>query len=361
MLHNSEQELVLQTHLEMIVAACLESGSKPVAILLYGGYGRGEGSWYIDESMGWRPYNDYDVRLIVTERLPTAVISDLERSLAEAIGIRWVDIGQFLPGELRKLKPTILNYDFKHGSRVIFGDSAILKTIPDFRPSELTTKDGLILYFTRLYALLGSFSARGLDSALEGEEARFFRNQMAKALLAVADVLLLTKGAYDASYRTRVDRAVQMLPKESELADLLQWAITEKLCPRADQLNENEARNLYRTVRDNYVREMYKVLSLHFGRSVSGPEDIEYCMKWQPVRAAKRLFWALSGRGPSTERKLAVMLAQSYIVAAWGHDVTGGSYLRRGVQLLRQVNSDLREGVTWDEARLEVARMRLEL
>lgn len=359
MLQNSEQESVLQSHLRMIVAACLELSPRPEAILLYGGYGRGEGSWYTDNTGAWRPYNDYDIRVVVQGKVPAGTVRQMEKSLADAIGIRWVDIGQFQPWELPKLKPTILNYDFKNGSRVIYGDPAILDTIPDFRPSELTAKDGLILYFTRLYTLLGSFGPGGLESGMHAEEARFFRNQMAKALLAIADVLLLAKGAYDASYRIRVERVAQLFPEKEALIEMLRWAVAEKLSPSGEILESVEAIDLYEKVQAHFFREMNAILGIYFGRAVSGPDDVEHCMKWLPTNAAKRLFWVFAGRGGRMERKLAVMLAQSYIAASWARGGADTSTLLKGVRLLRQANRNLDMNLGWDDARLEAARLRM--
>lgn len=56
-----------------------------------------------------------------------------------------------------------------------------------------------ILYKTRMWTLLGSWSGPFRD--IEGEDARFFRNQMAKCVLAACDMILIKNRAYSTSYK----------------------------------------------------------------------------------------------------------------------------------------------------------------
>ena len=53
-----------QTLVDGILGALEEA---PEAILLCGGYGRGEGAWYEDEAGNPSPYNDYDLA-VITEK-----------------------------------------------------------------------------------------------------------------------------------------------------------------------------------------------------------------------------------------------------------------------------------------------------
>jgi hypothetical protein len=218
-----------------------------------------------------------------------------------------------------------------------------------------------ILFFTRLYTLLGSLDERGLNTTLKGEASRFFRNQMAKAILAVVDVLLLAKNAYDASYSKRVEIALRLYPEKEEFHKLCQWALAEKLRPQAPLMNADDVRSLYKRVHTFYFTEMYRGLSIYFGKSVSSPADVEHCMKWLPSSMLRRIWWIMKYRNFRVERQVAVMVAQGYIAAAWRSDGINKDDLNRGISLLRRADARVAQEMTWDVARLEAARLRMEV
>jgi hypothetical protein len=70
-------------------------------------------------------------------------------------------MSQKTPAELRKLNPSIYNYDLKYASKVIQGDPDVLNLIPEMDPSKLPLKEGKTLFFTRLWTLLGSLDEKG--------------------------------------------------------------------------------------------------------------------------------------------------------------------------------------------------------
>lgn len=354
-----EQSKTLQEHLKIIVDACKELQPDLTAIILYGGFGRDEGSWFQDESGKYRPYNDYDIKIVSCRKIPEKPLETLKKELAKKIGINWIDLGQFHPQEMKRLRPSILNYDLKNASRVIYGNETVLDLIPYIDNTALPMKEIATLYFTRLYTLLGSLEENGLNVKLEGEKSRFFRNQMAKAILAVVDVVLLVKGAYDASYHKRTERVAKLYPEKEELLKLTQWALAEKLRPQAPAMQPHDVCELYKLVHKHYLIEMYQGMSMCFGKAVNGPEDIELYMKYLPIAMMKRLWWLGRFRNLRAERQLAIKLAQSYIASAWSLNGINENKLSRGIALLRQVDSRVLQKMTWDNARLEAARLRM--
>ena len=357
----SSMQEVLQRHLRLIVEACKNLQPNLTAVILYGGFGRDEGSWLQDSDGTWRPYNDYDICIVTDQKAPAHEVKALEKSLAQEIGINWIDLSQLSPDEMKRLRLSIKNYDFKNASKVIYGDKTVLDRIPAMDASTLPMKEAQILYFTRLYTLLGSLDENGLDQNLGDEPSRFFRNQMAKAILAIVDVLLLAKGAYDASYCRRVERVVQLYPEKKELIELSRWAHGERLRPQAPDMNSRQARRMYQSVHGHYFSEMYRALSLHFAKRIDGPQDVEFCMKWLPLNLLKRFYWLLKFRSLRAEKQVSLMLAQSYLAAAWAPDRINEKFLRQGLALLRRLDDRLSTESTWDQARLEAARLRTEL
>jgi len=351
----------LQDHLDRIIAGCLTALPDARALILYGSYGRGEGAWFEDDDGSFRPYNDYDVLIVADRTLPKRELDELKQGLLREIGLRWLDVGQKSPAQLRRLRPSILNHDLKYASRVIHGDTAVLDLIPDIPASSLPMKDAQILYFTRLWTFLGSLPPGGVDQDLAGDCARFFRNQMSKAVLAVVDVVLLAHGAYDTSYRTRVERLAALHPEEAALLKLSSWALREKLVPRAPVMNASEVCDLYAAVLQQYRRQMYRALGHHFGRPIRGPEDLERALRWRPVSLLRRAFWLARFRGRLMEKRLDIQLAQSYLVAAYGDDARSEPRLARATRLLRSLDHALPAALSWNDARVAAAKLRMEL
>ncbi len=352
---------VLQQHLNLIVKNCIEVEPNLHAIILYGGYSRNEGSWIIEQDGNYRPYNDYDILLILEKKIPVERIELLRKNLAKKIGIRWVDISQKTPEELKKLRPSIYNFDLKYASNVIRGDSSVLKLIPEIEVKKLPLKEGEVLFFTRLWTFLGSLDEKGMNVDREGEESRFFRNQMAKAILAIVDVLLLQRCAYHPSYRERVNRFIKLYPEKIDLLILCQWALEEKLFPTAPDMTTEEVENLYCKVHRYYFSEMYQLLSKYYGRKVNTPEDIESYVKWAPSSLVRRIAVLVARRNMIFERKITINLAQVYVASAYEDNNINNRLLKKGLELMRLVNKTLPEKMTWDDARVRISQIRVGL
>ncbi len=353
-------EDVLARDMKTVVAACSSLCPDPVAIVLYGGYGRGEGSWYQDPPGTWHPYNDYDILIVTTQHPPRPRVIEVEKSLAEEIGIRWIDISLKTPHALRSAHPSILNYDTKYASRVLYGDSTILDQMPDIDPSQLPGVEAKILYTTRLYTFLGCLDESGFDETLRNEASRFFRNQMAKAVLGVIDVMLLAQGRYDSSYRERTRRILELHPDRADLQRLCQWALEEKLRPRAPEMDHDAVLDLYHEVRDLFLAQMYPALSHHFGRPVDGPEDVVRATRWLPVNFLKRIYWLIKFRGLRVEREHAVFFAQAFLLSAYRREGIHEPHLQAAVSHLRSVDPTIDARIDWNRARIEAARLRME-
>jgi hypothetical protein len=351
----------LDTHLQQIVENVVSLCPELRAIILYGGYGRNEGSWIIEEGGDCRPYNDYDILLVIENKIPNCIIDSLRKDLAKQIGIRWVDIGQKTPVELKKLKPSIYNYDLKYASKIIQGDPNILNFIPEIDASKLPLKEGETLFFTRLWTLLGSLDGKGFSVDLKGEESRFFRNQMAKAALAVVDVLLLQKGAYHPSYKERVKRLSKLYPKKIGLCELAEWALEEKLFPKAPNMEAYEIEKLYQKVHHHFFSEMYGLLTKCYRCKIDNPKGIERHLKWGIANLIKRVGWIVLRRNMNWEKRRAVNVAQSYIAAAFNNDVNYKEFLQEGVSCIRYLDKSFAANASWNEARVRVAELRMEV
>tara|TARA_Y100000590_G_C15724969_1_gene1014902 strand:- start:1596 stop:2684 length:1089 start_codon:yes stop_codon:yes gene_type:complete len=333
---------------------------RPIAIILYGGYGRDEGSWVWDKNeKNCTPYNDYDIMMILESKISPNVIKTKRKELAKKIGIRWIDLDQKTISELKNLDLLIVNYDLKYASKVIYGDGKITDLIPEMSPENITLKDGNILFFTRMWTLLGSLNKEGLKVDREGEEARFFRNQMAKALLAIVDVLLIQKGQYDPSYKERVRRLKKYYHQKKKLIQLANWALIEKLNPKGPHMSSKEITSLYNDVYNQYFKVMYQMLTKYYKREIKNSIDIEISLKWSLVGLVKRIGWILIKWNFQMEKRILLNIGQLFILEAYNYGNVNNLYLKKGLQSLNKIDKTIPISLTWDEARCKAAQLRL--
>ena len=350
----------LEQDLALIAGACRELNPHIRAIVLYGGYAREEGGWFRDDGGRWCPYNDYDILLVVDRR---SLPDDLERTgnaMSRRLGVRWLDIRETSYSELRRAKPTVLNYELRGTGKVVWGDPDALEAIPRFDASRLTLRDAEQLCFTRAWTFLGGLTAEGWSVPYYGDDARFFRNQMAKAWLAVVDALLLSKGTFAGTQGARVQLLHEAFKDERDLLESADWALAEKLHPKAPAMDPEGVRDLYARTRRAFLERMLSVLSSRYGRVLRSTADLERALKASPLPVARRVKACLRARGLQPLRHLRSFLAQMYLVEANDTVSIDPDLLKRGVTHLRSLDRSVPRDADWNTARIAAASTRME-
>jgi hypothetical protein len=176
------------------------------AIVLTGGFGRGEGALTREEGSPVLPFNDFDFLLIGTRpRVAPGVLRDLRISLSELLGVDFVDIGYIRSSQFRKAKPTIFLYDLVNGSKILRGSPNVLKKVPSFASSDLPLSEATRLFLNRGIGLLYT-----LVLLERGETGPALKKNAAvawsKVVLAAGDGILLHKKLYHWSYVERMKR-----------------------------------------------------------------------------------------------------------------------------------------------------------
>jgi hypothetical protein len=176
--------------------------------------------------------------------LPTAAALDrvrrrIESDLLERKIECKIDLSAVHPTYFQRLPAHVFTYELKHGGRVIAGDEAILRAIPDYSAAELSREDAWRLLCNRLIEVLEC------TEELSGERGRFspeLQYRVVKLYLDMATSLLVFAGAYVPSYRERrnamsrlADRKIraEVFPFElGAFADLVATCTAEKLLPQ---------------------------------------------------------------------------------------------------------------------------------
>jgi hypothetical protein len=204
------------------------------ALVLIGGYGRGEGG--VDRSTGAeRPHNNLDL-LLVTRHVP--VVGPLlarrhGRELAEAaqpigrcagVGI---DVGAITDEELASARCLVMWSDMRQGHRVVAGDPRFVDGLSRFHPGSIAADDVLALLVNRATLLLLN---RALIAA-EIDARRTIVKHAMKAVVGAGDALLYAHGLYDGSYVVKRRRIAELGDAPAELRDWYDRAIAFRLEP----------------------------------------------------------------------------------------------------------------------------------
>ena len=191
----------------------LVSARRLEAILLGGGYGRGEGGVLKTET-GDRPYNDLEVYIclsgsqLLNERRYSAALHTLAQKLSTAVG---VDV-EFKLVSLRKLRRSPVSmfyYDLVMGHRGLWGTEDLLAGCAHHCVAEhIPLAEATRLLMNRCSGLL--FAQEQLQcEPFTPVNADFIGRNLAKAQLALGDVLLVVGGRYHWSCRERAQRLRQ--------------------------------------------------------------------------------------------------------------------------------------------------------
>lgn len=324
----------------------------PIAMYLCGGHGRQEGSWFIDENKKIMPYNDYDIAVISNHAIGYLQLQNLRIELAKKLSIHWVDIDFYSIVAIKNLSTTIHNVDLIYASRLIWGKDYLRENAPRLKPENIGRRDIDILYRTRMWTLLGSWSGR--FHTLYGEEARFFKNQMAKCILAACDMILVSNHKYTTSYKERVEIA-KTIKSDVVFSKMSDWAIQEKLFPTADLLPEKQMIEFYNKARKIFFDSF--TYSYGEGSRYYMKPELSYRIFRNGLKYSSILFLSFFLSKYKLYRKnIDIFCAQNYVLHAYSPDNINIDYLSRANEILKKWGYGTY--VTWDELREAVANAR---
>jgi hypothetical protein len=180
------------------------------AIVLGGGYGRGEGGVLKAED-GDRPYNDLDFyvflrgRRLWREFRYGRMLRALGEHLSAETGLQ-VDFKIECAERWKDSPPSMFSYDLVSRHRVIFGDESVFQGCEHhLEAGAIPLEEATRLMFNRCSGLLLTRELLQKD-AFQSEEADFVGRNLAKLQLAMGDTVLTAFGQYHWSARERHGR-----------------------------------------------------------------------------------------------------------------------------------------------------------
>lgn len=228
-------------------------------LVLGGGYGRGEGGAVQREDGTELPHNDYDLLLIHRAGLnPPSALADLralrralrsvEKKHSEKTGLH-VDILPVHRLRVPHLPPALTWYELGRGHRVLWGDAGAVRPLAQRVLEHVhPTEWGRLLVNRAAGLTFAHWVLRGQPcSPAAGEDADVFvTRQLQKAWLALGDVWLADRGAYDHLVCERLARFEANAAEHPDWASAYRDAVAYKLRPTGPLDRERQLRELER-------------------------------------------------------------------------------------------------------------------
>jgi hypothetical protein len=213
--------------------------AKLEAILLGGGYGRGEGG-VLMTAYGDRPYNDLEFYIcvrgnrVVSDWRYARALHQLAHRLSPLAGVE-IEFKIISIAHLRRSPVTMFYYDLAMGHRWLLGDETLLRGCEHHCiASDIPLSEATRLLMNRCSGLL--FARRKLETPrFTLDDADFVGRNLAKAQLAFGDVVLAAVGQYDWSClerRERLQHLTTPLPRLAEIHRHHAAGVKFKLHPR---------------------------------------------------------------------------------------------------------------------------------
>jgi hypothetical protein len=187
-----------------------------VALVLMGGYGRGEGG-YVVTGQGPAPFNDYDYFVVVrrgagSERAALRrALAELAQDLAAQVGVE-VDFALLAAEHLKRAEYSLMNAEMRWGHRVVAGRADVLDAMRDMpfhglphgELTRLMLNRGALLLMDRCSLL--ERGSPGAEGGADPREREVFFKYLFKAILACGDTRLAADGHYHPSYPEKLAR-----------------------------------------------------------------------------------------------------------------------------------------------------------
>jgi len=248
-------------------------GADLIALVMIGGYGRGEGGILITDDGKPCPYNDYDY-FVVIPSLPRLhmqklreEMSILAHDLGKQVGVE-VDFALLPIHLIPLLSPTLMHAEMLWGHRVVAGRQDVLSAAPAMPFADLPLGE-----FTRLMLNRGALLILNrLTEACRDDldRAHFFRFVF-KSVLASADAILAMQGLYSPSHEIKKT----CLEAHSwfdvpELAALYPMAWAQKFNPYPEKLQDLEP-GIWQLHAEQLWLEVFRKLEEHRIGHALGP------------------------------------------------------------------------------------------
>ena len=282
-------EYIKKNYLDKIVASFIKD-CNPIAIILFGGFGKGEGSIHAVNGKP-APFNDFDFYIVTEKKLSDDELNIISMNAAREIGMGGLEVAYFpeqgydsnkffhvdtrcIPvSELGKLMKMQRYYELKYGSQIIYGDATTLDKIPEIKPNEIPVSDGLRNLFNKLHTML-----LGLQEDYNEEQKKIRIFWSYKCYMSICEALLILDGKFapTSKEKSKIFSEIykndfpELYIKIPNLAEKVKKATEFKLKPDF-KVNHEQLWNV--ALKD--ILEIFE----YYVKKISGTSDVSAAMK----------------------------------------------------------------------------------
>lgn len=211
------------------------------AVILTGGFGRGEGGIIINDNSTLHLVNDFDINIVAKPTKYRNIklkynsrLEQLAQELAAKVGIKQIDLGISHPARFYFMPYNVGSYEYQNGCKLIYGYAKIKKHI---KANKLPVTDGTQYFLNRGSGMLIPTLYFLNKKAINEKNRENFLIEINKFILAMGDSYLLLKKEYHYSYTQRVVIAEKLnfdempggiLIKEKYI-DALNWKVRPEI------------------------------------------------------------------------------------------------------------------------------------
>jgi hypothetical protein len=284
---------------QALIARAVEALLSPPALralVLMGGYGRGEGGYVL---RGGRPapYNDYDYFVVVRgvdsprRRALQEALAQAARALEHEVGVE-VDFALLREEGLPKAEYSLMNAEMIWGHRVISGDPHVLAAMPDMPFGTLPPGEFTRLLLNRGALLLMNRQRLAAGAPLGADGQEVFFKYLFKAVLACGDARLAGSGQYHPSYVHKRERLAAMhWEGKGDFLDLYAQAWEAKFHPDYGRYAEADPARWQERVVALWLATLTWYEQVHTGKPI--PDWETYCSAAVPKGQGRRSWWGL--------------------------------------------------------------------
>jgi len=234
--NNKDVEVFLKKVLNeaSLVFKELFSEKQTAALILIGGYGRGEGGIVLEDGK-YRPHNNLDLLYIYNGKISSTLVDQANTQLqeiSEKYGIG-IDMSALNKQKVLRLNGLVVSYDMRFGHRTLLGDSTFLKEHEAFSVYNINAADARQLLVNRGTLLLINRVLLNKPS-LEKSEKKLIIKHAIKAIIGYGDALLYFNNAYHWSYAQKQVNMSKLENIDKSIHDLYSQAILFRFMPDYD-------------------------------------------------------------------------------------------------------------------------------
>ena len=210
------------------------STEQTAALILIGGYGRGEGGIMLKDGK-YCPHNNLDILYIYNKSIDAKLIQLADSQLQKIAEIHniGIDMSAINKQKLMRLNGLVIGYDMRYGHKTLLGDSQFLKEHKKFCIDNIDPVDVRQLLVNRGTLLLINRVILKKETLTIDEKKLIIKHSI-KAIIGYCDALLYFNGSYHWSYAQKQTNFSQLKGIDNSIKELYSQAILFRFMPDYD-------------------------------------------------------------------------------------------------------------------------------